>query len=138
MTASSASALSARTLPRRTLHIGVQAWAKLHEQNCCCLDRTALAMQLIDGGTYCFLSRFWRFGKSVFVGTLGDMFDGKQAPFKGRPAENAKDWSPKSLVICINFSIGVMREGLKERYSLLQGSGDRGRVQQIALQYRWT
>ena len=78
---------SALTLPRRRLPIGIQAFAKLREQNCYYVNKTALAMQLIDSGTYYFLSRPRRFGKSLFLNTLRDMLEGKQALFKGLAAE---------------------------------------------------
>jgi hypothetical protein len=66
-------------------------------------------MQLIDSGTYYFLSRPRRFGKSLFLDTLREMFEGNEALFKGLEAENNWDWSKKYPVIRISFGNGVLR-----------------------------
>ena len=109
MTPSPTSAPSAHALPRRKLPIGIQSFAKLREQNCYYVDKTALAMQLIDSGTYYFLSRPRRFGKSLFLDTMREMFEGNQALFTGLAAENGWDWSQKYPVIRINFGDGVLK-----------------------------
>ena len=53
-------------LPRKKLPIGIQSFAKLREEDCYYVDKTGLALQLIDEGSYYFLSRPRRFGKSLF------------------------------------------------------------------------
>nr|WP_022953396.1 AAA family ATPase [Leucothrix mucor] len=42
------------------------------------MDKTGLALQRIENGDYYFLSRPRRFGKSLFLDTLKDIFEGKQ------------------------------------------------------------
>ena len=101
---------STGTLPRRKLPIGIQTFAKLREQDCYYVDKTDIAMQLIDSGTYFFLSRPRRFGKSLFLDTLREMFEGNQALFNGLAAENTWDWSKTYPVIRISFSSGVLRD----------------------------
>lgn len=59
--------------PRRKLPIGIQTFAKLREQGCYDVDKTAHALRLIDSGSYYFLSRPRRFGKSLFVNTLKEL-----------------------------------------------------------------
>lgn len=81
----------AHSQPRRKLPIGIQILDKLREQNCYCVDKNALALQLIESGNYCFLRRPRRFGNSQFLDILCEMFKGKQALFKGLAAENAWD-----------------------------------------------
>jgi len=49
-------------LTRKKLPIGIQSFAKLREENCYYVDKTGLALQLIDEGSYYFLSRPRRFG----------------------------------------------------------------------------
>jgi hypothetical protein len=98
----------AHPLPRRKLPIGIQTFSKLREEGCYYVDKTALAMQLIQSGSYYFLSRPRRFGKSLFLDTLREMFEGNQALFKGLAAENAWDWSKKYPVIRISFGGGVL------------------------------
>ena len=109
MTPSPTSDPGAHALLRRKLPIGIQSFAKLREQNCYYVDKTALAMQLIDSGTYYFLSRPRRFGKSLFLDTLREMFEGNQALFTGLAAENGWDWSQKYPVIRINFGERVLK-----------------------------
>ena len=109
MTNTPASPIAIAALPRRKLPIGIQAFAKLREEGCYYVDKTAMAMQLINSGTFFFLSRPRRFGKSLFLDTLREMFEANQALFKGLAAENSWDWSKKYPVIRISFGSGVLR-----------------------------
>ena len=117
MSPSPPSNLSALPLPRRKLPIGIQTFSKLREQDCYYVDKTDIAIQLIDSGTYYFLSRPRRFGKSLFLDTLREMFEGNRALFTGLAAENGWDWSTTYPVIRISFSSGVLRDraGLDQR-----------------------
>jgi hypothetical protein len=96
-------------LTRRKLPIGIQTFAKLREEGCYYVDKTAHAMQLIESGSYYFLSRPRRFGKSLFLDMLKELFEGKQALFTGLAAESRWDWSKKYPVIRISFSDGVLQ-----------------------------
>ncbi len=49
-------------LPRRKLPIGIQTLAKIRSQACYYVDKTALIVDLIEAGTYYFLSRPSRAG----------------------------------------------------------------------------
>jgi len=95
-------------LPRRKLPIGIQTFAKLREEDCYYVDKTAHALQLVNGGSYYFLSRPRRFGKSLFLDTLHELFAGNQALFRGLAAEKAWDWSKKYPVIRISFGGGSL------------------------------
>ena len=53
-------------LTRKKQPIGIQNFAKLREDDCYYVDKTGLALRLIDKGSYYFLSRPRRFGKSLF------------------------------------------------------------------------
>ena len=98
----------APALTRRKLPIGIQTFAKLREQNCYYVDKTPHAMQLVEAGSYYFLSRPRRFGKSLFLDTLKELFEGNQALFTGLAAEQQWDWSKKYPVIRISFGGGVL------------------------------
>ncbi len=63
--------------------IGVQSFRKLRETGCIYVDKTADIYNLITGGTYYFLSRPRRFGKSLLVSTLEEFFRGNRELFKG-------------------------------------------------------
>jgi hypothetical protein len=57
----------AASLPRRKLPIGIQGFAKIREADYYYVDKTGIALDLIDQGSYYFLSRPRRFGKSLFL-----------------------------------------------------------------------
>jgi hypothetical protein len=47
------------------------------------VDKTALAWRLFEEGSHFFLSRPRRFGKSLFLDMLGELFAGSEALFRG-------------------------------------------------------
>ncbi len=69
-----------------------------------------------------------RFGKSLFLDTLKELFEGNQALFKGLAAENTWDWSKKYPVIRISFGGGVLGsvsdlgQSLHQQLTLLEQS----------------
>jgi hypothetical protein len=104
-------------MSKRKLPIAIQTFAQIREENYYYVDKSNLALQLIDQGKYFFLSRPRRFGKSLFLDTLKELFEGNQALFKGLAAENQWDWNVQYPVIHISFSDGVLqsREQLDQR-----------------------
>jgi len=98
-----------QTLPRKKLPIGIQTFSKLREENCYYVDKTALALRLIAEGSHYFLSRPRRFGKSLFLDTLKELFEGKQKLFSGLYAEQNWDWSLNYPVIHLSFGGGVLK-----------------------------
>ena len=94
--------------PRRKLPIGIQTFAKIREDNAYYVDKTGFAVDLAERGTYYFLSRPRRFGKSLFLDTLKELFEGNLPLFKGLAAEHRWDWTKKHAVIRISFGGGVL------------------------------
>ncbi|MDD5028349.1 MAG: AAA family ATPase [Rhodoferax sp.] len=78
------------------------------EKDCYYVDKTGFAVGLFELGNYYFLSRPRRFGKSLFLDTLKDLFEGHQALFTGLAAEARWDWSVKYPVLRISFGAGVV------------------------------
>ena len=70
-----------------------------------------MAIDLVEAGKYYFLSRPRRFGKSLLVDTLKELFEGNQALFAGLAAESRWDWSRRHPVIRISFSSGSGPQG---------------------------
>ena len=60
---------AAPALPRKKLPVGIQTLAKLRCQGCCYVDKSGLAIDLIESGSYFFLSRPRRLGKSRILST---------------------------------------------------------------------
>ena len=73
--------------------IGIQNFEKLVKGNYLYIDKTHLIYQLVKTGSYYFLSRPRRFGKSLLISTLEAYFEGKKELFKGLAMERLeKDW----------------------------------------------
>ena len=95
-------------LARRKLPIGIQTFREIIEGGYYYVDKTGMAADLIDQGKYYFLSRPRRFGKSLLIDTLKDLFEGHEALFVGLAAETRWDWSKQFPVIRISFVEGVV------------------------------
>jgi hypothetical protein len=77
----------------KNMPIGVQDFEKLRNGDYLYVDKTALLYQLVNTGSYYFLSRPRRFGKSMLLSTLHAYFSGKKELFKGLAIESLeKDW----------------------------------------------
>ena len=70
-------------MTRRLLPIGIQTFRKIREQNCYYVDKTPYVRRLFEEGTHYFLSRPRRFGKSLFLDTLKELFEGNEPLFGG-------------------------------------------------------
>ncbi len=96
-------------MQRKKLPIGIQTFAKIREGGAFYyVDKTPLALQLIEQGSHFFLSRPRRFGKSLFLDTLKELFEGNQALFTGLYAEKNWDWSRQHPVLRFSFGGGVL------------------------------
>ena len=74
--------------------IGIQNFEKIRKEGYVYVDKTALIHRLATTGTYYFLSRPRRFGKSLLVSTIEAYFKGKKELFKGLALEQLeKDWT---------------------------------------------
>ena len=73
--------------------IGIQNFEKIRKEGYFYIDKTALVYQLVKTGSYYFLSRPRRFGKSLLISTLEAYFQGKKELFTGLAVEKLeKDW----------------------------------------------
>ena len=74
--------------------IGIQTFEKIREDGYVYVDKTALIYEIAHNGTYYFLSRPRRFGKSLLVSTLEAYFKGRKDLFKGLAIEKLEsDWT---------------------------------------------
>ena len=65
------------------LPIGIQTFQKIREGDYIYVDKTKEAYELITNYEYAFLSRPRRFGKSLFLDTLRNIFEGNKELFTG-------------------------------------------------------
>ena len=96
-------------LTRKKLPIGIQTFREIREDDCYYVDKTGMAVDLVRTGKAYFLSRPRRLGKSLFLDTLRELFEGNRALFTGLAAEPVWDWSKKFPVIRVSFSDGVLQ-----------------------------
>ena len=93
----------------KKLPIGIQNFEKLRTENYYYVDKTIFIKKLVEGGSYYFLSRPRRFGKSLFLNTLKQAFSGNKPLFEGLYLEKNWDWDTYYPVIHISFGSGVFR-----------------------------
>ena len=88
------------------LPLGMQTFSEVRELECAYVDKTPLAIKLAESGKMYFLARPRRFGKSLFLDTLRNLFEAKQEFFRGLYAEHNWQWSVKYPVIKLDMSGG--------------------------------
>ncbi len=64
------------------LPIGIQTFSNIIRDNQIYIDKTEEALDLVENYKYAFLSRPRRFGKSLFIDTLQEIFEGNREIFK--------------------------------------------------------
>lgn len=86
------------------LPIGIQTFSQIREDNYVYVDKTKEAHELIQKYKYVFLSRPRRFGKSLFLDTLKNIFEANKQYFEGLYIHDKYDWSQTYPVIKISFA----------------------------------
>jgi hypothetical protein len=115
----------------KKLPIGVSTLRKIIDDDYAYVDKSAMVYQLAESGVYYFLSRPRRFGKTLFVDTLKEAFEGNRDLFRGLWLDDHWDWEKRHPVIHISFAEGVLqsREQLDSKiFELLDGNQERLRV----------
>ena len=97
-------------MTRRLLPIGIQNFREIRERNCYYVDKTAYIARLVDEGKHYFLSRPRRFGKSLFLDTCKELFEGNEELFKGLAIHDRWDWSARRPVLRLSFGSGHFTE----------------------------
>ena len=95
--------------------IGIQSFRKIREEGYLYVDKTEDIYQLITTGNYYFLSRPRRFGKSLTLSTIKELFSGSRELFIDLWVEKFWNWNQLHPVIHISFSsIGYKTSSLVE------------------------
>ena len=87
----------------KKLPIGIQTFSKIREDDYIYIDKTKEALELIESYNYTFLSRPRRFGKSLFLDTLHNIFEGKKELFEGLYIYDKWDFETTYPVIKISW-----------------------------------
>jgi Predicted AAA-ATPase/PD-(D/E)XK nuclease superfamily len=100
-------------MTRKRLPIGLQDFRSIIEGDYKYIDKTRYIHQMVISGKYFFLSRPRRFGKSITIATLQELFLGSKELFKGLWIEDKWDWAKMHPVLRLSFtSIGYESLGL--------------------------
>ena len=73
---------------RKRLPIGIQTFATLRGDGCYYVDKTPHIEKLLSRGSRYFLSRPRRFGKSLLLDTMKELFEGNEPLFRGLHIHN--------------------------------------------------
>ena len=96
--------LTGRTAMKEKLPIGIQSFSQMIEEDYVYIDKTKYILDLIKGGSYYFLSRPRRFGKSLLLSTLHEIFSGKRHLFDSLDiAQSDYNW-PEYPVVHMSFA----------------------------------
>ena len=88
----------------KKLPLSIQTFSTFSEQDYIYVDKTRQIHDLFDsGGRYYFLSRPRRFGKSLLISTLAELFSGNKECFKGLWIYDKIEWI-KYPVILLDLS----------------------------------
>ena len=111
----------------KKLPIGISNLREIIEEGYAYVDKSRFVYELTEGGKYYFLSRPRRFGKSLFIDTLKEAFEGNRNLFRNLWLHDRWDWEKQYPVIHISFAEGVLkgREELDIKISTLLGGNEK-------------
>ncbi len=88
----------------KKLPLGIQTFSEIIEKDYLYIDKTKEAYELVESGTkFFFLSRPRRFGKSLFIDTLQELFEGNKKLFEGLYVYDKWEWDVSYPVIKISW-----------------------------------
>jgi len=111
----------------KKLPIGIQTFSEIINNNYIYIDKTDIALDLIQNYKYSFLSRPRRFGKSLFLDTLHNIFEGNKELFKGLAIYDKWDFDDTYPVIKISWGgdFKTLENTHKTAIKILQINQDR-------------
>ncbi|MCM1372467.1 MAG: ATP-binding protein [Bacteroides sp.] len=128
----------------QNLPIGIQNFEKIREGNYLYVDKTAWVYRLVSTGSYYFLSRPRRFGKSLLLSTLHSYFDGRKDLFEGLAIANLEQKWERYPVLHMDLNTrnykdieslsGILNEYL-EKWEALYGDAKKDRVPEERFSY---
>ena len=90
-------------MQRELLPTGIQDFRTIREEGLYYVDKTQLIHEMVREGRHYFLSRPRRFGKSLLVDTLRQLFSGNESLFRGLLIHEQWDWTDTYPVIRLSF-----------------------------------
>ncbi len=102
------------------LPIGSSAFRNIRERGYYYVDKTPHIHRLIEGGEYYFLSRPRRFGKTLLVDTIQELFEGSEELFRGLHIHDHWDWSVRHPVVRLSFGSDYRESGSVDGHVIRQ------------------
>lgn len=99
---------------RHKLGIGVQSFVKLIKENFIYVDKTKYIHDLITRGTNYFLARPRRFGKSLLISTLKEIFEGNKELFENYWIHDKIDWQHYKVIHLDFLQVDYQSYGLEK------------------------
>ncbi len=96
---------------RKKLPIGIQTFRVMREEGYYYADKTPHIERLIEHGKHYFLSRPRRFGKSLLLDTIKELFEGSEELFRGLRIHDRWDWGRRNPVVRLSFGSGDFTVG---------------------------
>ena len=90
----------------RKLPIGIQNFRQIREEGYYYADKTGHIGRLLNDGKHFFLSRPRRFGKSLLLDTIKELFEGSEELFRGLAIHEAWKWCERHPVVRLDFGEG--------------------------------
>jgi hypothetical protein len=75
--------------------VGIQDFRKLREGGYVYVDKTEYICPILEAGKYYLLTRPRRFGKSLLLSAINELYSGSRELFSGLWAEDHWDWEGK-------------------------------------------
>lgn len=121
----------------QNLPIGIQSFEKIRTDGYLYVDKTAFVYELVTKGSYYFLSRPRRFGKSLLISTLQAYFEGRRELFDGLAIASLEQKWESYPVLHLDLNTrnykdcqalaGILNEHL-ERWEVLYGDEKKDRA----------
>ncbi len=116
----------------KALPIGESDFPGIVKKNALYVDKTQQIYRIITGSKPNFLSRPRRFGKSLLVSTMEQIFLGNKELFKGLWIYDKIDWQPRPVIRLSMTEIDYKNQDLEK--SLCRYLDDLGKKNQVSLQ----
>lgn len=116
------------------LPTGMQYFKELIENNYLYVDKTEFIYKIASTGKFYFLSRPRRFGKSLLVNTIEELFKGSKNLFEGLYIYDKWDWTSSYNIIHVDFSTIDHKTPQDLEYSLMTFLDDLAEEHSINLQ----
>ncbi len=102
-------------MKKQNIPIGLANLASIRDDDCYYVDKTPHIDRLITQGRFFFLSRPRRFGKSLLLDTMLELFEGNERLFRGLHIHDSWNWKTHHPVIRLSFGgSGFDEPGLLE------------------------